>query len=107
MLNMEEWMDIHLLSRQGHTIRSIARLTNLSRNTPSGERFGNTRISPTTPATVLPRSKRSSLTLRSDTTETRPSRALGKSFSFPALLLSSRRQADTRSSRENNEIFTD
>lgn len=33
MLNREEWMDIHLLSRQGHSIRSIARLTNLSRNT--------------------------------------------------------------------------
>jgi transposase len=33
MLNVQEWMDIHLLSRQGHSIRSIARLTNLSRNT--------------------------------------------------------------------------
>ncbi len=33
MLNVEEWMDIHLLSRQGHSIRSIARLTNLSQNT--------------------------------------------------------------------------
>ena len=33
MLNREEWMDIHLLSRQGHSIRSIARLPNLSGNT--------------------------------------------------------------------------
>ena len=33
MLKVEEWMDIHLLSRQGHSIRSIMRLTNLSRNT--------------------------------------------------------------------------
>ena len=33
MLKVEEWMDIHLLSRQGHSIRSIARLTTLSRNT--------------------------------------------------------------------------
>ncbi|HEU4388123.1 MAG TPA: IS21 family transposase [Blastocatellia bacterium] len=33
MLTKEEWMDIHLLARQGHSIRSIARLTSLSRNT--------------------------------------------------------------------------
>lgn len=33
MLKREEWMDIHLLSRQGHSIRSISRLTKLSRNT--------------------------------------------------------------------------
>ena len=33
MLNVEEWMDIHLLARQGHSIRAIARMTGLSRNT--------------------------------------------------------------------------
>jgi transposase len=33
MLTQEEWMDIHLLARQGHGIRSIARLTGSSRNT--------------------------------------------------------------------------
>jgi transposase len=33
MLTVEEWMDIHLLARQGNSIRSIARLANLSRNT--------------------------------------------------------------------------
>lgn len=33
MLSVEEWMDIHLLAREGHSIRSIARLANVSRNT--------------------------------------------------------------------------
>ena len=33
MLTVEEWMDIRLLSREGHSIRMIAKLTNLSRNT--------------------------------------------------------------------------
>jgi hypothetical protein len=33
MLTQEEWMDIHLLARQGHSIRSIAQLTGSGRNT--------------------------------------------------------------------------
>jgi transposase len=33
MLTMEEWMDLKLLSVQGHSIPAIAELTGLSRNT--------------------------------------------------------------------------
>ena len=33
MLTMEEWMDLKLLSVQGHSIRAIAEMTGLSRNT--------------------------------------------------------------------------
>jgi transposase len=33
MLHVEEWMDIKLLAKQGHSIRAIARLTGCSRNT--------------------------------------------------------------------------
>lgn len=33
MLTVEEWMDIHLLARQGHSIRAISRMADLSRNT--------------------------------------------------------------------------
>ncbi|GAC1670949.1 MAG: IS21-like element ISMac3 family transposase [Candidatus Acidiferrum sp.] len=33
MLNLEEWMDIKSLYREGHTIKAIARLTGRSRNT--------------------------------------------------------------------------
>lgn len=33
MLTTEEWMDVQMLARQGHSIRQIARLTGYSRNT--------------------------------------------------------------------------
>jgi transposase len=33
MLHLEEWMDIHLLAQQGHSVRAIARLTGRSRHT--------------------------------------------------------------------------
>jgi transposase len=33
MLTMEEWMDVQMLARQGHSQRQIARLTGYSRNT--------------------------------------------------------------------------
>jgi transposase len=33
MLEVEDWMDIHALRREGHSIKAIARLTGFSRNT--------------------------------------------------------------------------
>ena len=33
MLHTEDWMDIHTLHREGHTIKSLARLTGHARNT--------------------------------------------------------------------------
>lgn len=33
MLRVEDWMDIHALSREGHSIKAITRLTGFSRNT--------------------------------------------------------------------------
>jgi transposase len=33
MLKAEDWMDLHVLRREGHSIKAIARLTGFSRNT--------------------------------------------------------------------------
>ena len=33
MLNMEEWMDIRVLHREGHSIKQLAAMTGRSRNT--------------------------------------------------------------------------
>lgn len=35
MIKMEEWMDVKMLHKEGHSIRAIARITGLSRNTIS------------------------------------------------------------------------
>ena len=32
MLKMEEWMDLKVLAAEGHSIRTIAQMTGLSRN---------------------------------------------------------------------------
>ena len=33
MLKLEEWMDVHALKKEGHSIKAIAKLTGHSRNT--------------------------------------------------------------------------
>jgi hypothetical protein len=49
MLKPEEWMDIGLLHREGHSIKQIARMTGRSRNTDSavgGQVFWLLRLGP-------------------------------------------------------------
>ncbi len=47
MLNMEEWMEVKDLHRQGHSIRQICRLTGYSRNTVRKVKDGRRSFQPT------------------------------------------------------------